>query len=270
MAELTALGVEHKDLPKGVLDLLDLRCRRYLLRLVLAIPADSLPRRPKYINTGTMISLVVIRNLAETSQWYDLRQKDSRPHPPPSTHPYLREDRFFDSLGPGGVRTPRPEYYCHGPSDAKGGQDLEIDRQHIKQFAHYGYVYCMLLAQGLHFEDGGSQEVLISGGGDGALKIWALDTDNGGAIRELHVLDDSREEGEPVHSLAIDGAFLYAGRIDGEVNVWDLETRQLVRNLKVKTEDVFALSVGGGHLFCAGVNGIVEASISSAFPGAQL
>jgi di- and tripeptidase len=198
-------------------------------------------------------------NFTDPKQWYDLKEKDTRPPPAPSTHPYFREDRFFDSLGPGGVRTPRPEHYSHGPCDAKGGQTLMIDKQHIKQFAHYGYVYCMVLTQGLHFEDG-SPEVLISGGGDGAIKIWALDAAKSGAIRELHNLDDGREEGEPVHSLAVDGAFLYAGRVDGEVNVWDLETRQLVRNLRVKTDDVFALSVGAGHLFCAGVNGIVEVS----------
>src|SRR2546421_8213885 len=42
-------------------------------------------------------------------QWYDLRQKDSRPPPTPTTHPYRRNHRFFDSKGPGGVSTPRPE-----------------------------------------------------------------------------------------------------------------------------------------------------------------
>jgi di- and tripeptidase len=116
----------------------------------------------------------------------------------------------------------------------------------------------MVLAKGLR--DDPSEEILISGGGDGAIKLWIIGGEDG-AISELHKLDDGRDEGESVLSLVLDGTFLYAGRINGEVNVWDLETRQLVRNLKTKTEDVLALSLGGGYLFCAGVSGIVEASL---------
>jgi di- and tripeptidase len=113
----------------------------------------------------------------------------------------------------------------------------------------------MLLAKGLR--DDPSEEVLISGGGDGAIKIWSL-AKKGGAISESHRLDDGRDEGESVLSLALDGLFLYSGRLSGEVNVWDLETKQLVRSLKAQTDDVLALSVGGGYLFCAGVTGVVE------------
>lgn len=117
----------------------------------------------------------------------------------------------------------------------------------------------MQLARGLTSNP--KEEVLISGGGDGTIKIWALD-ETGGAIEEMHTLDDGREQGESVLSIAIDGTFLYAGRADGEVNLWDLETRQLVRNLKTRTDDVLALSVGGGFIFCAGLSGVVEVSIS--------
>jgi len=116
----------------------------------------------------------------------------------------------------------------------------------------------MLLAKGL--KDDPSEEVLISGGGDGAIKIWSL-AKQGGVISELHSLEDGRDEGESVLSLALDGLFLYSGRLSGEVNVWDLETKQLVRSLKTKTEDVLALSVGGGFLFCAGVSGVVEVGL---------
>ncbi|QDS72330.1 hypothetical protein FKW77_007817 [Venturia effusa] len=188
-------------------------------------------------------------------QWYDLNEKDRRPKPTPILHPWLREDRFFDSLGPGGIRTPRPGSIKDHPQHAEGGQDLEIDKMHIRQYAHYGYVYCMILARGLR--DDPNEEVLISGGGDGAIKLWRIGGEEG-AISELHKLDDGRDEGDSVLSFVLDGAFLYAGRINGEVNVWDLETRQLVRNLRTKTEDVLALSMGGGYLFCAGVSGTVD------------
>jgi len=115
----------------------------------------------------------------------------------------------------------------------------------------------MLLVRGI-FDSG--NECLISGGGDGNIKIWALNKQHGGAIRELHQLDDGREEGESVLSLALDGTFLYSGRVDGEINVWDLETQQLVRSLKAHTDDVLSLCVGGGFLFGAGTTGVIEVS----------
>jgi di- and tripeptidase len=59
-------------------------------------------------------------------------------------------------------------------------------------------------------------------------------------------------------SLAREGSFLYSGRFDGEVNVWDLETRQLVRSLKASTGDVHSLTLGGGALFAGGKSGVVQ------------
>ena len=84
-----------------------------------------------------------------------------------------------------------------------------------------------------------------------------------GSIKEMHTLDDHREQGDSVLSIAVDGTFLYAGRADGEVNLWDLETRQLIRNIKTKTDDVLALTVGGGFIFCAGLSGVIEVSLAN-------
>ncbi|KAF1813407.1 WD repeat-containing protein [Eremomyces bilateralis CBS 781.70] len=192
-----------------------------------------------------------------TIQWYDLREKDRRPSPRPSDHPHYRQDRFFDSTGPGGIRTPRLEVE-DDPLEAHGGQALEIDPQSIHQFAHYGYVYCMVLARGILPNAPADEEVLVSGGGDGIVKVWSLNGKGSGRIHELYTLEDGREEGDSVLSLVLDGAFLYTGRLDGDVNVWDLETRQLVRTLRVDVGDVLTMSVGGGHLFTGGVNGTVE------------
>ncbi|KAF2713424.1 glutathione degradosome [Pleomassaria siparia CBS 279.74] len=189
-------------------------------------------------------------------QWYDLKQKDSRPRPELASHPSERKDRFFDSAGPGGVHTPRPNSTHTSIRDAIGGQNLEIDTQDIYQFAHFGYVYCMLLGRGI-LPDAPSDEVLVSGGGDGRIQLWSIDA-KGGAITKIHTLEDGRDEGESILSLARDGSFLYSGRLDGEINVWDLETRQLVRSLKTETDDVLTLSLGGGLLFAGGKSGFVQ------------
>lgn len=189
-------------------------------------------------------------------QWYDLREKESRPAPKQAAHPDFRQDRFFDSFGPGGFKTPRLHEEDH-PKHAVGGQVLELDKQYIRNFAHYGYVNCMLVTTGSAVSSP-SREILISGGGDGAIKLWALDADNGGAITELAALGDEDEAGEAVLSIAIDGDFLFSGRSNGEVNIWDLETKQIVRSLQADTEDVLALSVGRGLLFASGVTGSVQ------------
>ena len=191
-------------------------------------------------------------------QWYDLKEKDSRPSPKSESHPYYRADRFFDSTGPGGIRTPRPapsvETIGKARQFTQGSQLLEIDAYHICQFAHYGYVYCMLLAKGI-IAGKEEKEVLISGGGDGVIKIWSLDGNDGGQINEMHKLENERDEGCSVLSIAVDGTILYSGLLDGEVNVWDLETKQLVRSLKAHRDDVLTMTVGGGFLFSAGVFG---------------
>ncbi|KAK7517387.1 hypothetical protein IWZ03DRAFT_414262 [Phyllosticta citriasiana] len=189
-------------------------------------------------------------------QWYNLKERDTRPQPHPTAHPTFRKDRFFDSLGPGGVQTHKPDY-SEEPRDAKGGQVLELDKKYIHQFAHFGYVYCMLLASG-SVAGIAEDEVLISGGGDGIIKIWGFDHDDGGRIRELHQLEDGRDEGNPVQAMVLDGTFLYSGRPEGEINVWDLETKQLVRSVKTQVGDVLSIVLGGGFLFAAGDRGYVQ------------
>jgi di- and tripeptidase len=157
------------------------------------------------------------------------------------------------------VQTPKPTGAETVLRDAVGGQYLEIDKQDIHQFAHFGYVYCMLLGKGI-LPEAPSQEVLVSGGGDGRIVLWQIDAEDRGTISSICTLDDGREEGESILSLAREGSFLYSGRFDGEVNVWDLETRQLVRSLKANTGDVLTLSIGGGHLFAGGISGLVQVS----------
>jgi len=193
-------------------------------------------------------------------QWYDLKEKDSRPRPALASHPSQRKNRFFDSLGPGGAQTPKPFGADTKPRDAVGGQELQISGQDIYQFAHFGYVHCMLLGKGI-LPEAPSEEVLVSGGGDGRILLWRIDPSRGGLISNICALEDGREEGESILSLAREGSFLYSGRFDGEINVWDLETRQLVRSLRASTGDVHTLTLGGGALFAGGKSGVVHVSL---------
>ncbi|KAH0545258.1 hypothetical protein FGG08_000712 [Glutinoglossum americanum] len=187
--------------------------------------------------------------------WYDLKEKDTRPPPRPILHPSCRNHRFFDSKGPGGVQTPpRPISSGEANARAQGGQTLEIDSEHIIQYAHYGYVYCMLLARGLG-RDEPDEEVLISGGGDGTVKLWGLDNKAGGGISEITELENGDSS---VLTLALDGTLLYAGTSEGDVNVWDLDTRQMIRSVKAHADDVLTLSIGGGLIFSAGGSGYAK------------
>jgi di- and tripeptidase len=189
-------------------------------------------------------------------KWYDLKEKDEKPLDP-TRHPYYRHNKFFDSTGPGGVRTPRRDHYDTPPEHRISKKDLQIDRQYIHPFAHNGYVYCMLLVEGVVTDDP-EEEVLVSGSGDGTINVWSLQPAQSGRIKELFTLGGNGEDREPVYSLALDGTFLISGRSNGEVNIWDLETRQLMRTLKSKVNDVRTLSIGGSYLFTAGSNGKVE------------
>jgi di- and tripeptidase len=192
-----------------------------------------------------------------TISWCSLVEQDQSDPSARILHPSLRDDPFFDSKGPGGRLTPKPPNADVTPKHAVGGQTLEIPKENVMHFAHYGYVNCMLLVKEGVAEAGG-QEVLITGGGDGIVKLWTLDENNEGAIEQLYELDDGREEGHSILTLAIDGTFLYTGRSGGEVDVWDLETHQLVRNIKAHRDDVLSVCVGGGFLFSAAVTGYVR------------
>ncbi|KAF2485583.1 hypothetical protein BDY17DRAFT_293926 [Neohortaea acidophila] len=189
-------------------------------------------------------------------QWCREDKKGTHAAPTKPAVVAIRDDDFFESRSVTGLRTPRPLDAEDVPRHATGGETIEIDRQNIIHFAHYGYVYCMLLASSLP-GSASNQEVLVTGGGDGVVKVWALDPETG-APSELFDLEDGREEGHSILSISLNDSFLYSGRSGGEVDVWDLETRQLIRNLKAHRDDVQTVLVGGGFMFSAAITGYVR------------
>lgn len=255
---LTSAGLGHADLRAYRLHLLPVRRRRCLLRLFLKQDQDHLLGLAEYIDPSTFAGIGKLGRHANMGrQWCSIANLNARRPPNPRSHPSHRQDRFFDSAGPGGIRTPRPQPNEARKLDTAGGQLVEIDQQHIKQFAHYGYVYTTLLATGASLGLSPDDEFLISGGGDGIINIWSLNAQDSGAIHSPKKLQDRTEEGNSVLSLALDGSFLYAGRSSGQVTVWDLETKQLIRRLEAHHDEILAISVGRGLVLAAALDGRV-------------
>ena len=174
----------------------------------------------------------------------------------------LRRDKFFDSLGPGGVRSPSYQTEAKARSlKCHTGRLLEVDSASLCEFAHYGYVYCMAIVNGSSI-NANAEEVLISGGGDGAIRLWTLDKETNGSISLLATLEDTREETESVLAFAVDGSFLFSGHVGGEVHAWDLESRQLLRVMHSSTQDILSMTIGTSNLFSADEKGEVRVRYS--------
>ncbi|KAI5807338.1 hypothetical protein DFH27DRAFT_315009 [Peziza echinospora] len=181
-------------------------------------------------------------------QWYDLKARDQSPKPTLKNHPSRRNHRFFDSTGPGGKTRPR----THEVASIQESRLLEIDPNNIVQYAHYSYVYCMQIVRGL--SGGDEAETLLSGGGDGDVKLWNIDPKTS-KISERHTLKGS-DSG--VLSLAVRETFLYCGLTDGEINIWDLDTYQMIRCVKSHCDDVLAMAVWGNNIFSGSSTGYTK------------
>jgi di- and tripeptidase len=194
-------------------------------------------------------------------QWISPSDLSTRVSPESERHPSRRNHRFFDSKAVGGgSATPRrnDEKWSHIP---RPQAVLEVDNGAIRNFAHNGYVYCMLMAKGPTVEADPERDVLISGAGDGTIKLWNLrgksqhgeDDGSVGGIEEIMTL--GTDDADSVLSMAIDGSFLYAGKLDGIVELWDLDTSQKLRVLKAHESDIMSLQMGWGFLWTASANG---------------
>lgn len=182
-------------------------------------------------------------------QWVSLKDSSTRPPPNPANHPDRRNHRFFDSVAKGGTSTPRPQH----PRTVLGGEILEIDKAHMKHYAHFGYVYCMLMVRGVTRYIDSDEDVLVSGGGDGTIKIWKLSEDQTRGVQEVACLGE--DDAESVLSMAVDGSFLYSSKLDGLIELWDLDTKQKLRVIKAHRGDVMTLQMGWGYLWTASSTG---------------
>lgn len=204
-----------------------------------------------------------------TIQWATLGDSRLRVPAESGRHPDRRNHRFFDSKAVGGTSTPRRSHEKWSLIP-KAETVLEIDTSSIKNFAHFGYVYCMLMAKGPTVLVDQDEDILISGGGDGTIKLWRLgddslsddeshDSDAEHGIKEIMCL--GCDDAESVLSLALDGSFLYSGKIEGIIELWDLDTKQKLRSIKAHRGDVMSLQMSWGCLWSAAATGSAAVSL---------
>ncbi|KAI0465857.1 WD domain-containing protein [Xylaria cf. heliscus] len=194
-------------------------------------------------------------------QWVCLKDPERRVSNDSATHPDRRNHRFFDSRAIGGTSTPRPtdERYDLIP---RPHTVIETDKRANKMFAHFGYVYCMLITNGATAYTTPEDDVLISGGGDGTIKAWKLGGKEIGpdgyetGLEEIMVLGE--DDANSVMSLSVDGSFLYSGKLNGVIELWDLDTKQKLRVIKAHKGDVMSIQMGWGYLWSAARSGTVS------------
>ncbi|GAN06839.1 hypothetical protein MAM1_0137c06329 [Mucor ambiguus] len=103
-------------------------------------------------------------------------------------------------------------------------QDTAVDQcvirtKNVYSNAHDGYVYCMAYTQDIPNLAG---QILITGSGDGHVKIWSIQTNN---MLQHHQTLTGGDPDRGILSLAIsDEGYLFCGVQGGHVEIWDLET----------------------------------------------
>ncbi|KDQ11164.1 hypothetical protein BOTBODRAFT_35706 [Botryobasidium botryosum FD-172 SS1] len=215
-------------------------------------------------------------------QWVDL----SNPQPTSSEGSPPRAHKFFDSF-PQPAGRPLPQTRSGSPSPwlPRAGSptlptppepepvQLQVPARNVVQSAHYGYIYCMALvpqdieptspewpAWSLHNSnswrrDDKKEVQLVTGSGDEDVKLWVISSED--PTPQLEHTFRGCMGG--VLSLVVSNGTIYAGCQDGQVKVWDLETRTLVRTIIAQENvDVLSLSMFDKDLFTCSANGCVQ------------
>ncbi|CAO3656823.1 unnamed protein product [Mucor hiemalis] len=126
-----------------------------------------------------------------------------------------------------------------------------IREKNVLGNAHDGYLYCLLHAKDVPNMEG---EVLISGSGDGDVKIWSIQPEG---ISLVHVLKGNPDKGVLSLALSEDG-YLFCGVQGGDVQIWDLETHQMIRSVMAHTDDVLAVALKGAGFVSASADGSIK------------
>ncbi|KIV80675.1 hypothetical protein PV11_08160 [Exophiala sideris] len=169
--------------------------------------------------------------------------------------PGSRKHRFFDSLGPGGAANViSDEDGASITLNNQGGRILTVPGRNYLPYAHKSYIYSMLLIKGFsnHSKD---EEVVVTGGGDGTIKLWSIDALSSKGVIQLTKF---KNPGSNILSLSFRGSFLYAGLSSGTANVYNLASNQLVQKLNVQHGDVSQILVNNNSILCGTSQGWVK------------
>ncbi|BGP43435.1 hypothetical protein JCM10449v2_007470 [Rhodotorula kratochvilovae] len=143
---------------------------------------------------------------------------------------------------PDGASTPRPPAVANGAEPV----ELQFEADCIVPFAHFGYVYCLLVGKS------NDRPVLISGSGDELVKLWRPTTS------DLLPVATLTSDADAVLALAGRDNTLFAGHQGGVIKVWDLDTLTCVRVLRPHQHDILTLSVLSTSLFSGSANGTLQ------------
>jgi WD40 repeat protein len=110
----------------------------------------------------------------------------------------------------------------------------------------------MILVRGL-VESSPSEEVLLTGSGDGTVKQWRLSKDEP-LVQEAELPNGN----DAVLSIAVEGPLLYCGLSGGALNIWNLDSHQLVKRITQHTGDVWAIDIIKGIAISGDSNGVVK------------
>ncbi|KAI9351897.1 hypothetical protein BD770DRAFT_393563 [Pilaira anomala] len=183
-------------------------------------------------------------------QWYDFGQG-------PQHHPILQDpihpsrtekSQFFKLFHDLGLDTKQHHH-------VEEEQDLiqcVIKTNHVYANAHDGYIYCMAYANDLPNIEG---EVIITGSGDGNIKIWSIQNKSVQHYQTLTGSDPDRG----ILSLAIsEDGYLFCGVQGGHVQIWDLETYQLIRSVIAHSDDVLLVMANETGFISASADGLIK------------
>ncbi|RMZ75153.1 hypothetical protein DV737_g5430, partial [Chaetothyriales sp. CBS 132003] len=184
--------------------------------------------------------------------WYQIEDKGRLPLS--RTASSTRQHRFFDSRGPGGTPHPLQELNGNAHSHRANTHSLTIPNTSYKQYAHKSYVYSMILAKGV-FQHDHEEEVMITGGGDGSIKLWRIDALGSG---NLQCIFQFKNKGVSVLCLTCSGSFLYAGLTDGTAHIYNLASCQLIQRLNVGLGEVSQVQVQPGTILYGTSQGWVK------------
>jgi di- and tripeptidase len=112
----------------------------------------------------------------------------------------------------------------------------------------------MILVRGL-VESSPEEEVLLTGSGDGSVKLWRLGSNADDALIQLAKLQNGSDA---VLSIAVEGPLLYCGLAGGALNVWNLDSHQLVKRITQHTGDLWAIEIVSGIAITGDSNGVVK------------